>query len=345
MPTQIWFVRAGRGGFIVDDFLSENMVGIGWLDLGLVESNSDRQELIQLGARAYPGAKPGTITHAVSQVLRFTREPSVGDAVMTYAPADRRYYIGTIESEATFNDAGDDHSCRRRTVSWRQQVSRDALSAKAKNTLGSILTLFRVEGEVAEEVIRLARPMGDEQPAEAPSSPPQDNMTPADSGEDPDVFDFSETLLQRAQDAIEDKLNALSWDDMERLFTGILRAMGYRARRTGAGSDRGVDIFASRDGLGLEEPRIFVEVKHRKGKMGAPAIRAFLGGRNPSDRCLYVSTGGFTNEAKYEAERSSTPIRVLALPDVRELLLEHYESLDTETQALIPLRRAYLPTE
>ena len=37
-------------------------------------------------------------------------------------------------------------------------------------------------------------------------------------------------------------------------------------------------------GIGLEEPRIFVEVKHRtETKMGAKEIRAFLG-RKPGDK-------------------------------------------------------------
>ncbi len=130
---------------------------------------------------------------------------------------------------------------------------------------------------------------------------------------------------------------------MQELFAGILRAMGYRARVSPVGSDRGVDIFASPDGLGLEEPRIFVEVKHRKGKMDAPEIRSFLGGRKPGDRCLYVSTGGFTKEALYEAERASVPIQLVNLQRLRELLLEYYEQLAPETRALVPLKRVYWP--
>ena len=78
--------------------------------------------------------------------------------------------------------------------------------------------------------------------------------------------------------------------DFQEIVAAILRAMGYKTRVAGDGPDRGVDIFASPDGLGLQEPRIFVAVKHRNGQMGAPAIRSFLGGREPGDRCLYVST-------------------------------------------------------
>jgi len=31
------------------------------------------------------------------------------------------------------------------------------------------------------------------------------------------------------------------------------------------------------------------------------------------------------------------------LPQLRELLLDHYEKLDSDARALIPLRRVYLP--
>ena len=95
---------------------------------------------------------------------------------------------------------------------------------------------------------------------------------------------------------------------MEHFVAGLLRAMGYRTTVSPTGADRGVDVFASPDGLGLEEPRVFVEVKHRRTEaMGAQALRSFLGGRTAGDRCLYVSTGGFTKDARYEADRSAVP--------------------------------------
>ena len=69
--------------------------------------------------------------------------------------------------------------------------------------------------------------------------------------------------------------------------------MGYRTTVSEGGPDRGVDVFASRDGLGLEEPRIFVEVKHRAKQMEAKDIRSFVGGRRKGDKSLYVSTRRF----------------------------------------------------
>ena len=89
--------------------------------------------------------------------------------------------------------------------------------------------------------------------------------------------------------------------------------MGYKTRVSPSGSDRGKDIVASRDGLGFEDPRIVVEVKHRNATMGSQEIRGFLGGRHESDKGLYVSTGGFTKDARYEAERARIPLTLMDL--------------------------------
>jgi len=101
--------------------------------------------------------------------------------------------------------------------------------------------------------------------------------------------------------------------------------------------------YASPDGLGLEQPRIRVEVKHRKGAMGAPEIRSFIGALRQGDKGLYISTGGFSKEASYEAERATVPVTLVDLDALVALLTEHYERLDAEARALVPLKRIYWP--
>ena len=109
--------------------------------------------------------------------------------------------------------------------------------------------------------------------------------------------------------------------------------MGYKTRVSPSGADRGKDIIASRDGLGFEDPRIVVEVKHRQNSMGSPELRSFLGGRHDRDKGLYASTGGFTKEARYEAERARIPVTLLDLDDLVKSLLEHYEQLFQKSAA------------
>jgi restriction system protein len=218
-----------------------------------------------------------------------------------------------------------------RKVKWDQEVVRDKLSAATRNSLGSTLSIFQPSEEAEKEVRKAIQTKGVPAQAEVPVAETE--------AEDP----FA-NALENSRELIKDNLIKLSWEDMQSLVAGILRAMGYKTKVSIGGGDRGKDIIASPDGLGLQQPRIFVEVKHRKDQMGAPEVRKFIGGRNAqNDRCLYVSTGGFTTEAKYEAERSNVPLTLVDSDDLVELLVEYYELTDAETRTLMPLRKTYWP--
>lgn len=221
-------------------------------------------------------------------------------------------------------------------MKWEGSVSRDDLSTTTRNSLGSISTLFRPSDNASAEMLRLLDGEGQTtQPTQG---------TPALTDET-DSSQILQEYLDKSDEFIADQVAKLDWNQLQELVAGIVRAMGYRTRISERGPDRGVDVFASRDGLGLEEPRIFIEVKHRQGAVDAPKIRSFLGGRRDGDRCLYVSTGGFSKEARYEAERSQIPLTLIAMPELRELLVDYYESLDSEIRTLVPLRKVYWPVQ
>jgi Restriction endonuclease len=80
----------------------------------------------------------------------------------------------------------------------------------------------------------------------------------------------------------------------------------------------------------------------KRPQISAPEIRKFIGGRHArNDRCLFVSTSGFSVEGRYEAERSGVPLTLIDGDDLIELMLEHYEKTDAETRAPVPLRKIY----
>lgn len=130
---------------------------------------------------------------------------------------------------------------------------------------------------------------------------------------------------------------------MQELVAGLLRAMGYKTRVSPLGPDRGTDIVASPDGFGFQFPRIIVEVRHRKGTMGAADLRSFLGGLRQNDNGLYMSTGGFTREARYEADRSNQNLTLMDADELGNAILEHYDRLDSETRSLLPMKKIFWP--
>lgn len=56
------------------------------------------------------------------------------------------------------------------------------------------------------------------------------------------------------------------------------------------------------------------------------------------------STGGFTKDAKYEADRGSIPVVLLDLDDLSNEIVRHYVEMDMEARSLISLTTILWPT-
>lgn len=321
----MWMVRAGEGSFLFQDFKEKNIVAIGWEELGNLTKTSSPKVLMKLVWEAYADAKEGQKIISASQIIRFRFEFKPGDFIITYNSQERKYLVGEITGEYEYKSNVTKYKNIRK-VKWAKEIDRDRLSPSTKNTLGAISTIFKVGEDAREEILNLLQ--GKE-------------ILKVTSEETEDLI--KEDMKQRANEFIKDRVSKLDWQDMQRLVAGILRGMGYKTRISPQGPDRGRDIEASPDGLGLVDPRIIVEVKHRSGQMGRSEITSFTGGLRPGHKGIYVSTGGFSKDAKYEAERANIPTTLIDMDSLVNLIVQYYDSFDTETKTLIPLTKIYWP--
>ena len=323
-------IRAGRGGVYAADWLERGIIGIGWDFGGSDIAAMNREEIRAAYTAAHPSESKQKVAANVGHVYRFAHSMAQGSTVVMYDPAERLYHIGVINGPCKPSDEAESLTYTR-TVKWGKTALRDALSPASKNSLGGIQTIFAVSDEVMSDL-------------DAAGSKPTGNDGSADTYDD--AANDEETLAATYDNGIElikDRVNQLDWEDMERLVAGMLKAMGYCARVMPKGPDGGRDVVASPDALGLESPRIVAEVKHRKGAMGAPAVRSFIGGLRAGDRGLYVSTGGFTKEARYEADRANVPVRLLDLDAFVRHYVDAYDKADDDTRSILPLTRIWWP--
>lgn len=329
----MWKVNAGRRSLLADQFLRRNVVAIGWREAGDYSGDRSRDEVFRRVVNAYPDFTEKQAEVGAFQIWRFLSEVKLGDRVITYDPTTRLYHLGEISGQPQFAPEEIEDLPVSRAVRWQSAVPRDDLSGAARGKLGAILTLFKVAPVTAQELETLAvDPTARLQPTPSPDEPLSETA--------PDPY---AEIQDQAIERVKDKLLALDWSDMQDVVAALLRALGYRTIVSATGPDRGKDIVASKDGFGFEPPRIVVEVKHRRGQMGAPEIRAFLGGRHPEDRGLYVSTGGFTREAHFEAERATTFTHLMTLDGLAQALIDNYEQLDERGRQLLPLIKLYWP--
>jgi restriction system protein len=329
-------IRAGSRGVHMDLFES-GIVGIGFdvpVDLSAAKSLDDIKA-------AYKTANSDATKYeaggAAGMLDRFVRQMKEGDHVISYDPTTRSYLVGRIAGPYYFEKDEATPVPHRRKVAWEtKRVARDDLQTATKYSLGTLLTITLINENVWND---LQTALKGEKPAVTPAvETPESAAT--------EIEQPKRSLQEQAHERIKDKVVMLDDSDMQEMLAAVLRAMGFRTTVSPTGPDRGVDVLASPDGLGLQEPRIKCEVKHRKKtQMGAPEVRSFIGGLRSGDKGLYLSTGGFTKEARYEAERSAIPMKLLDLDDLALLIETHYDNFDAEGRALLPLSRIYWPAD
>lgn len=324
-------IRAGEGGRLVEDF-EKGFVAIGWRDMGDFSNLKSKEQVAAAFEAIYPDRKPSKKAKSVGVINKFLNIIQVGDIAVTYDPSTREYLVGEITGNYEYSpDTVGDHPHIRRAT-WRGRVSRDDLKTSSKNSLGSLLTLFALKPPLVEDLLGVLE------------GKPREAAQPLEPAEEEEGVS-KEDVVNQSKELIKDLITALDAEEMEELVAAILRAMGFRARVSPKGPDRGVDVIASPDGLGLQEPRIKAEVKHRSGSMGSQAIRSFIGALRPGDRGIYVSSGGFSREARYEAERANIPVSLVDIDELASLVVDYYEDFDLDGKALIPLVRIYWPAD
>ena len=102
-------------------------------------------------------------------------------------------------------------------------------------------------------------------------------------------------------------------------------------------------MVARRDPLGLEPPIVKVQCKRTLATQGGPQVQQLTGALAPggNELGLFVTLGAFSSDARH-IERTRQDLRLLAGPDLFELILTDYEQLSPAWQRLLPMRRVYV---
>jgi restriction system protein len=152
-----------------------------------------------------------------------------------------------------------------------------------------------------------------------------------------------ETAEEQAWSEIEAYLKAMPPYEFQELVAELLRAMGYEVSWIAPpGKDGGIDIIALPDPLGTRPPRIKVQVKRQQAAATVDVVRSFMALLGESDVGLFVSLGGFTKDAAYEARtQEKRRITLVDLERLFDLWVKHYSTLTDEARQRLPLKPIY----
>ncbi len=174
---------------------------------------------------------------------------------------------------------------------------------------------------------------------------------PTEVVEDQDVSDEGQQgqeatiheIEQLAIEGLKKQINHKNPYEFQELVAALLRGMGYYTPFVAPkGKDGGIDVIAYRDPLGTVTPRIKVQIKHREASASVQETRQLMGLlQKDGDVGMFVSSGGFTPDAKTTARGSHVHVELVDLDRFITLWQEFYQKLADEDKALLPLMPIY----
>lgn len=151
-------------------------------------------------------------------------------------------------------------------------------------------------------------------------------------------------LEQLARDGIAKLIIAkFKGHGLARLVEAILKAQGYTTHLSPPGADKGVDILAAPDALGFGKPRLCVQVKSEQAPIERAVLDQLIGTMQNfhAEQGLLVSWGGFKQSVEKERAAQFFRVRLWDQQTLIEELVTHYDRLDEDLRAELPLKRIW----
>lgn len=306
-------------------FLRENVIAIGWREMGDLSELKDRAAFKERFAKVYPNATKQSIANSAGMLYRFACEVQPGDYVVYPSKPDRTINLGVVEGGYTYCPDAREY-VQQRKVKWEKKLPRTAFSQGALYEIGSAMTIFMVKN-YADEFL------------DALLSGGHKNSF-ADLEEDESIAATADDIIESTKDFILKELSKnLKGYDLEGFVADLLQAMGYRTSLSPHGGDSGIDITAYKDEL---PPRILVQVKSQDGDIKESTIQSLKGAMREGDYGLFVTLSNYTKNARIYLE--NTPIiRGINGTELVDLILKYYDKLSEKYQRIIPLKMVYIP--
>ncbi|MEZ5456123.1 MAG: restriction endonuclease [Lysobacteraceae bacterium] len=248
-------------------------------------------------------------------------------------------YIGEVTGDYHAAPEGPNPFFHWRPVKWiAEAVPRTNFAQDLLYSFGAFLTICRVQRNNAEQ--RIAAMLANGWKAETISQQvkPAASVATAEDEDDTDLEALAQDQIARLI-AARFKGHALT-----RLVDGILRAQGYTTRVSPEGADGGVDILAGSGPLGFDSPRLCVEVKSESGSIDRPTVDKLLGAMTKfnADQGLFVAWNGFKSTVEKELATQFFRLRLWSQKELLEQLFAHYDKLDADLKAELPLKRVWM---
>lgn len=337
--SRVFVVRAGSSGQDEEYSLDNRMVVLGFQEYPSLQEAKDYNDIVSIVKKTRPDLKPRATGNYAGQLWAFALAMKQGDIVVLPRKLTSQIAIGRVKGPYSYKKIGQEYR-HTRPVEWiRPDVPRTQFAQDLLYSFGAFMTVCNITRNHAVERVEAVL-AGKADPGLSVSEGKPGKSLPS-----PDTEEVNLNLAEMAHDQIVRRIeDRFKGHDLAGLVGAILKAEGWVTRVSPPGADGGVDIFAGRGSLGLDQPRLCVQVKSQVTPADVTIYRTLQGSMQTfkAEQGLLVCWGGFNRAVMNEAKQGYFSVRLWDSRDVVEAIYRNYERLPAEIQAELPLKRVWM---
>jgi restriction system protein len=339
---RVFLVRAGGAGEDEEYVLEHGLAVVSFRDIPSLEGAADYEDVLKRVTVALPGDSPRRLGNFAGQMWAFAVDMKPGDIVVLPRKLTSQVALGRVKGPYRYRDI-DGHLRHTREVEWvRPDVPRATFAQDLLYSFGAFMTVCRIaRNDAATRVAAVLTGKSDPGYSGSTDSNGKVAKVPGGSVDGEAAFD----LAQLAHDQIVGHIQTrFAGHALSTLVDAVLRADGWVTKVSPPGADGGVDILAGRGPLGLDAPRLCVQVKSQSTPADVMVYRTLQGAMQSfkAEQGLLVCWGGFNRVVLTEARQGHFSVRLWDSKDLVEAIFRNYERLPAEIQAELPLKRVWM---
>ena len=332
--------RAGRAGEDEDSALENSVAIVGFQNVPSLADAGDYHGVHRVVSNALPDTKPRAVVNYARQLTAFAVAMKKGDLVVLPRKLTSQIAIGRVTGPYEFRKM-DDTFRHVRPVEWLQtDVPRTVFEQDLLYSFGAFMTVCNVSrNDAARRVAAVAEGKSDPGPSLSFNTQAIEAL-----GEDEQSEGLPD-LVQLVHDQIVAHIQTrFKGHALSDLVNAVLSADGWTTKTSSPGADGGVDILAGRGPLGLDNPRLCVQVKSQNSPADVTVYRTLQGAMQTfkAEQGLLVCWGGFNKVVLAEARTGHFSVRLWDSGDLVKAIYRTYERLPAEVQAELPLKRVWM---
>lgn len=335
---KIYLARAGGSGEDEDRALESNAAIVGFREVPSLATATDYEDVHRIVSEAFPDAKRRAVGNFAGQLWAFAVAIEEGDLIVLPRKLTSQIAIGRVTGPYEHREV-DGAARHTRPVEWLQtDLPRTVFEQDLLYSFGAFMTVCNISRNSAEQrVLTVAEGKPDPGPSVPLDTPTTKGMAEPAEG----LPDLSQLAHDQIVAHIQTRFSGHALAD---LVNAVLLADGWVTKPSPPGADGGVDILAGRGSLGLDEPRLCVQVKSQNSPADVTIYRTLQGTMQTfkAEQGLLVCWGGFNRVVRAEARTGHFSVRLWDSSDLVKAIYRTYELLPAEVQAELPLKRAWM---